>query len=145
MKTTEILAQIPHKKPFLFVDDIHEYSFEHIVGEYTFPKTADFFKGHFPEQSVVPGVLLTECAAQIGLACFGVVLTKQADLYKHLPKIFLSHSCLDFLKPVFPEQVIRVEAILDYFRFKKLSVNIKLFVDEQKVAVGKLQGMVSKN
>ena len=145
IKSAKIISAIPHEKPFLFVDEILEYSETHIIGEYTFPKTADFFNGHFPEKSVVPGVLLTECAAQIGLACLGVVLTMQDQIDKNQPQIFLSHSSMDFLKPGFPDQLIRVEADLEYFRFHKLSVKVKLYVDDERVAVGKLQGMVSKN
>jgi 3-hydroxyacyl-[acyl-carrier-protein] dehydratase len=143
MKTEDILARIPHQKPFLFVDEILEHSTDHIIGEYTFQRSADFFNGHFPQKAIVPGVLLTECAAQIGLACFGVILAKQDEKEEHQPQIFLSHSNMDFLRPVFPDQLIKVEAKLDYYRFNKLSVMVSLYVDNKKVASGKLQGMVA--
>ena len=141
MKSATIISAIPHEKPFLFVDNILEYSDQHIIGEYTFPKTADFFNGHFPEKSVVPGVLLTECAAQIGLACFGFVLQQTNSEVDNRKQIFLAHSQMDFEQPVEPEERLRVEAELDYFRFHKLSVKVKIFVDDRRVAIGKLQGM----
>ena len=143
METEDILASIPHQKPFLFVDEILEHSNDHIIGEYTFQRSADFFNGHFPQKAIVPGVLLTECAAQIGLACFGVILAQQDEKEDHQPQIFLSHSNMDFLRAVFPDQLIKVEAKLDYYRFNKLSVKVSLFVDNKKVASGKLQGMVA--
>ena len=142
METKDILASIPHQKPFLFVDEILEHSTDYIIGEYTFQRSADFFNGHFPQKAIVPGVLLTECAAQIGLACFGVILAQQEGKEDNQPQIFLSHSNMDFLRPVFPDQLIKVEAKLDYYRFNKLSVKVSLYVDNKKIASGKLQGMV---
>jgi 3-hydroxyacyl-[acyl-carrier-protein] dehydratase len=141
MKSATIISAIPHEKPFLFVDKILEFSDQHIMGEYTFPKTADFFNGHFPEKSVVPGVLLTECAAQIGLACFGYVLQEINSTNGNRKQILLSYSQMDFEQPVEPEERLRVEAELDYFRFHKLSVKVKIYVDDKRIAVGKLQGM----
>ena len=141
MKSATIISAIPHEKPFLFVDEILEYSNQHIIGEYTFPKTADFFNGHFPDKPLVPGVLLTECAAQIGLACFGYILIESQVSNNKRQQIFLAHSQMDFEQPVEPEERLRVEAELDYFRFHKLSVKVKIYVDDKRIAIGKLQGM----
>ncbi|MDR9400912.1 MAG: FabA/FabZ family ACP-dehydratase [Psychroflexus sp.] len=145
MKTEDILARIPHQKPFLYVDEILEYSNNHIIGTYTFPKSSDFFNGHFPHKAVVPGVLLTECAAQIGLACFGSTFhgTSVTSAGGIPPQIYLVHSAMDFEQRVFPEQRVRVIAKMEYYRFQKLSVKVSIFVDENRVAKGKLQGMVS--
>ena len=61
----EILGYIPHRPPFLFVD---EMSVEdgHIKGSYTYPASSWFFQGHFPEFPVVPGVILVETMMQAG-------------------------------------------------------------------------------
>ena len=146
MKSATIINSIPHKKPFLFVDEIIDYSDQHIIGEYTFPKSADFFNGHFPEKSLVPGVLITECAAQIGLACFGFILQgiSTTSSSGSTSQLYLTHSQMDFEQPVEPEERLRVEAELDYFRFQKLSVKVKIYVDDNRAANGKLQGMVFK-
>ncbi len=62
----DIKSLIPHRDPFLFVDDFIEVSKESIIGTHTFKETDVFFKGHFPEYPVVPGVLLVEMMAQCG-------------------------------------------------------------------------------
>jgi 3-hydroxyacyl-[acyl-carrier-protein] dehydratase len=62
----EILAAIPHREPFLFVDRILERSATRIVTEWRVPPDADFFRGHYPGNPIVPGVLICESAAQAG-------------------------------------------------------------------------------
>lgn len=57
---------IPHRPPFLFVDRLIEATPEYTIGERTFPETEYFFKGHFPDYPVVPGVILVETMAQCG-------------------------------------------------------------------------------
>ena len=64
---TKIEDLIPHRKPFLFVDRIETATKERTVGYRTFSLDSDeFFKGHFPEYPIVPGVILLETMAQCG-------------------------------------------------------------------------------
>lgn len=61
-----ILAAIPHRPPFLFVDEIREWSDDEIVCAYRFKEDEFFFAGHYPGAPIVPGVVLCEAAMQAG-------------------------------------------------------------------------------
>ncbi len=57
---------LPHRYPFLMVDKIIELSDTHVVGIKNVTYNEPFFQGHFPGNSVMPGVLLAEALAQVG-------------------------------------------------------------------------------
>ena len=61
-----ILAAIPHRAPFLFVDEILTWTDEEIVCAYRFKEDEFFFAGHYPNSPIVPGVVLCESAMQAG-------------------------------------------------------------------------------
>ena len=63
----EIQEIIPHRHPFLLLDAIEDYEpGEYAVGYKCVTYREDFFKGHFPEKPVMPGVLIIEALAQAG-------------------------------------------------------------------------------
>lgn len=62
----EIYSAIPHRPPFLFIDDIVRESENEIVCRKRFDANESFFAGHFPEFPIVPGVILCEAAMQAG-------------------------------------------------------------------------------
>jgi 3-hydroxymyristoyl/3-hydroxydecanoyl-(acyl carrier protein) dehydratase len=57
---------LPHRDPFLFVDRVIEMTDTKIVGIREVTGKEDFFKGHFPQKPVLPGVLQIEAMAQLG-------------------------------------------------------------------------------
>ncbi|MBP5588054.1 MAG: 3-hydroxyacyl-ACP dehydratase FabZ [Treponema sp.] len=64
--TNDIESLLPHRKPFLFVDEIVSCDENGSVSTRKFTEDDFFFKGHFPEYPVVPGVILVETMAQAG-------------------------------------------------------------------------------
>jgi 3-hydroxyacyl-[acyl-carrier-protein] dehydratase len=62
---------LPHRDPFLFIDEILEADEHHTVAKRVFTPDHFFFKGHFPDYPVVPGVILIETMAQAGGAGLG--------------------------------------------------------------------------
>lgn len=55
---------IPHREPFLFVDSVLEMDETHIVSSFKLREDLDFFRGHYPGQPIMPGVLMCEAVFQ---------------------------------------------------------------------------------
>ncbi len=70
----QVLAMVPQQRPFRFIDDILEMDGEHIVGAYRFRDDEYFYRGHFPDRPITPGVILIETMAQTGVVAFGIYL-----------------------------------------------------------------------
>jgi len=140
---SDILENLPYSSPFRFVDEITSISDEGVEGSYTFKKDEVFYKGHFKDNPVTPGVILTEVMAQIGLGSLGIFLIKngELDFEKRLP--VLSSSNVEFFKPVLPGQKVNVSSQKKYFRFGKLKCNVKLYLSspENIVCKGELSGI----
>jgi 3-hydroxyacyl-[acyl-carrier-protein] dehydratase len=138
-----ILALLPYKKPFLFVDEIEEVTGEGAVGHFTFDRELDFYQGHFKDNPVTPGVLLTECCAQIGLVCLGIFLLGSDKEMPHHLQIGLSSTQMDFLLPVYPGEKVMVRSVKEYFRFNKLKCQVTMYNEQsQLVCKGTISGML---
>lgn len=62
----EIIKMLPHRYPFLMIDKVLEYTSESLVGVKNVTANEPCFMGHFPDNPVMPGVLITESLAQAG-------------------------------------------------------------------------------
>lgn len=143
MTNQEIIKKLPYTKPFLFVDEILEISENGVKGTYKYDKEAYFYKGHFKENPITPGVILTETMAQIGLVCLGIYLLKDEISQEKKTQIALTSNQVDFYIPVFPEEKITVVSEKNYFRFNKLKCKVKLFNEkEELVCRGEIAGMI---
>ncbi|OIV39674.1 3-hydroxyacyl-ACP dehydratase FabZ family protein [Flavobacterium johnsoniae] len=82
---------IPHRAPFLFVDEVLSYTKEEIIGIKTFTEKDHWLQGSFPELDIIPGTILIEAMAQCGGAgvkllgvtdgIFGLVSIENAEFY----------------------------------------------------------------
>lgn len=145
MNNDFILSILPYSKPFLFVDKILEIDLNSIVGEYTFSAGHDFYKGHFKDNPITPGVILTECMAQIGLACLGIYLISTENPVAKPPKIAMSSSEIEYFKPVYPGEKVTVVSEKKYFRFNKLKCIVQMKDSEGNlVCKGVIAGMILK-
>ncbi|WP_234423335.1 3-hydroxyacyl-ACP dehydratase FabZ family protein [Aquimarina spinulae] len=140
----DIIRELPYSKPFLFVDEILEIDDDHITGSYTFLKDEYFYEGHFKDNPITPGVILTECMAQIGMACFGIYLLK-GEWSKTNFGVAMTSSDVNFYHPVYPEEKVTVIATKEYFRFNKLKCKVAMYNSEDVlVAKGIVAGVAFK-
>ena len=70
-----ILESLPYQPPFLFVDELTKITDNGVTGNYTFKESEYFYRGHFKDYSVTPGVILTEVMAQ-KVSCLGIYLLR---------------------------------------------------------------------
>ena len=143
MNKEEILTQLPYSAPFHFVDAIEHIDENGVTGHFTFNPDLDFYKGHFKDNPVTPGVILTETMAQIGLVCLGLyLLSNSTDTAKG--HVMLTSTAIDFMKPVFPGERVTVTSEKIYFRFKKLHCNVQMKNEAGEIVCkGTLSGMVT--
>lgn len=105
MNAAEIEQILPHRYPFLLVDRVLEFEEDRrIVAIKNVSMNEEFFRGHFPGNPIMPGVLITEALAQAG----GVLLLRRRD-YIGKYAYFMTIESAKFRKPVVPGDQLRLE------------------------------------
>lgn len=109
----QIMQILPHRYPFLLIDRVLEISEEgdHVVAIKNVTVGEAFFQGHFPQEHVMPGVLMIEAMAQAGAVG---VLSKEE--YKGKIAYFAGIESAKFRGKVVPGDVLRLEVHLDKIR-----------------------------
>ena len=137
----DIIAKLPYSKPFLFVDELLHIDDNGVEGTFTFTADMDFYKGHFKDNPVTPGVILTETMAQIGVVCFGIYLL--GNNLNTESKVALTSSEIEYLKPVYPNEKVTVISEKVYFRFGKLKCKVKMLnASGEEICRGTIAGMI---
>jgi 3-hydroxyacyl-[acyl-carrier-protein] dehydratase len=104
-----VLQLIPHRPPFLFVDEIVAESADGLTARRTFRADEDFYQGHYPGAPITPGVLLCEAVFQTG----ALYMAKQAAAAGAQPgdgvPLLAKITDVRFRSPVYPGDTILIE------------------------------------
>jgi 3-hydroxyacyl-[acyl-carrier-protein] dehydratase len=138
LDVSQIQEVIPHRYPFLLVDQIIELAESRVVGIKNVTINESFFQGHFPQYPVMPGVLIIEALAQIGAV---LVLEKEENRGKLA--FFTGIDKVRFRGQVKPGDVLRLE-----LEMLKLKANMGkgkgiAYVGDKLVAEGELMFAIS--
>ncbi len=106
LDTEDIKKLIPHREPFLFIDKCEIIiPGEHGKSEKYFSSNEYFFKGHFPNNPIVPGVIIIEAMAQTA----GIVVSYKLKEFKEKSVLFMSVNKAKFRKPIRPDEKVSFE------------------------------------
>ncbi len=121
----EMEKLLPHRDPFLFIDTIDVTDEKQIIARHVFAETEFFFKGHFPEYPVVPGVILIETMAQAG----GAGLAKRGIMGEDSLFFLASVDKVKFRRQIRPGEEVRLV-------IENLRVSGKMIKQSGKAYVG---------
>jgi len=140
LEIQEIKKLIPHRDPFLFIDSCEIIiPGEHGRSEKLFSENEYFFNGHFPNNPIVPGVIIVEGMAQTA----GVVVSYKLREYKEKSVLFMSVNKAKFRRPILPNQAVSFEvkflnSVRDVYKFSGTC-----FIGNTKVSEAEFSAMIT--
>lgn len=141
LDTQAIMKILPHRQPFLFVDKIIFLERgKRAVGIKNVTINDYFFKGHFPNKPVMPGVLVIEAMAQVG----GVMMLSPEENRGKIA-YFMSISNAKFRKPVVPGDQLILEIEAGRLKSRTGQVHGRALVDGKLVAEADLMFALSES
>ena len=134
----EIKKILPHRYPMLLVDRIVELeSGKRIVGIKNVTANESFFQGHFPEQPIMPGVLILEALAQVSCVLVLRDIGAQGSI-----ALFTGADNVSFRRKVIPGDQIRLEAEVEKIRLPFGRMKTKATVEGELVAEAVVKFMI---
>lgn len=132
--TVDIKSILPHRYPFLLVDKFVSQEGDSFECLKNVSFNEPFFQGHFPQEPVMPGVLIMEALAQasaVGLAVRENFSGGEVGYYAGMDKV-------KFKRKVVPGDQLRLTGTIVMFRRSILKVDAKAFVGDEIAASGEL-------
>ncbi|MDR2410781.1 MAG: 3-hydroxyacyl-ACP dehydratase FabZ, partial [Bacteroidales bacterium] len=141
-KIEDIKKILPHRPPFLLIDRVLELTENRVVGIKNVTVNEPFFIGHFPDEAVMPGVLIMEGLAQLG----GILALGQVSDPEHYSTYFLKMNDVRWRQKVIPGDMLIYEMVLvEPIRRGIIHMFGKAFVNNKLVAEGDLMAQIVKN
>ena len=143
LTTKQIQEIIPHRHPFLLVDYIEDFEpGEFGIGYKCVTYREDFFAGHFPQEPVMPGVLIVEAMAQ----CCGMLVLRSIPDPEHYSTYFMKIDGVKFKRKVVPGDTLHFEVqLLEPIRRGVAVVEGKAFVGETLACEATMMAQIVKN
>ena len=142
MDIKRIKELLPHRNPMLLVDKVTELGSNYIVGTKNVTMNEPFFTGHFPDEPVMPGVLLIEAMSQ----CGALLVMNMLDEPEKYSTYFLKIDRIAFHKKVVPGDtlIFKIEQTVP-LRHGIAMMKGYVFVGEKLVAEAQFTGQIIKN
>ena len=138
----DIRKMLPHRPPFLLVDRIFHCDATSVAGIKNVTMNEPFFVGHFPEEPVMPGVLIVEAMAQ----CSGIMVLSGIEDPENYSTYFMKIDGVKFKRKVVPGDTLQFEIhLLEPIRRGVALVEAKAFVGETLACEAVLMAQVVKN
>jgi 3-hydroxyacyl-[acyl-carrier-protein] dehydratase len=133
MDIEQIRFYLPHRYPFLFVDRVLEIESGAIIKGYkNISANEEFFIGHFPQKTIMPGVLIVEAMAQLaGILGFYTAGRSPADGFIYL---FVGADNVRFRRPVVPGDRLDMVATMGSSKRNIYKFSCSAYVDGEVVA-----------
>ncbi len=142
MDNNHIRRLLPHRYPFLLVDKIIEKGDQYIVGVKNVTTNEPFFMGHFPQEPVMPGVLMVEAMAQTG----GLLVLGSVEEPERYSTYFMKIDNVKFRQKVVPgDTLIFMVSFLTEMRRGMAVMKGLAFVGEKVVCECEFMAQIIKN
>jgi 3-hydroxyacyl-[acyl-carrier-protein] dehydratase len=130
----QVLELLPQQDPFRFVEKILSVDENKITGLHTFKGNEDFYRGHFPQKAITPGVILTEAMCQVGVVGLGIYLigleSQSIEQVKKELTLF-TDATLEFYSAVMPPKTVWIHGEKIFWRRKKLRAKVEMREDNE--------------